>query len=160
MLLGKYSQMKDEAVHILISLIVSGIGYVFYGYGFVFFAICFFAGIAIDADHLLNSIIAKKLRLPSYVDTVRYGTNGYTIKIFHGFDAAFLVATAVFFLTRDFNFAFFLGINLCAHELWDFIVYPHSWRELFLATRWRTHFRPGIRKKAKNLIFDSATLKF
>ena len=97
MFFGDYSQVKDEAVHIALSLVVSGTGYIFYGYSFMLFIICFLAGILIDADHLLNSKIAERMRLPSYATTIRYGSNGYTIKILHGFDASFLMAVVVFF---------------------------------------------------------------
>lgn len=160
MLFGTYSQVKDEAVHIALALVVAGVGYAVHAYGFVLFVICVLAGIMIDADHILNSVIAKMMRLPAYTRMLTYGENGYTIKILHGFDVAFLLAGVAFVFTRNFNFAFFLAVNLCVHELWDFIVYPHSWRELLFITRLRARFRPGIRGKATGFIFDTASLKF
>ena len=160
MLFVAYSLVKDEAMHVALSLIVAGVGYALNAYGFAFFVVCFLAGITIDVDHLLNSAIAKRMRLPIDASMVRYGSNGYTIKILHGFDVAFIAAGVVFLITRNFHFAFFLGMNLCIHELWNFIVYPHSWRELFLTTRWRARFRPGMREKATGFIFALSTLKF
>ena len=160
MFFGDYSHIKDECAHIVIALIVSLIGYVLHAYDFAFFLACFLAAVALDIDHIFNSSLAGILKLAGYAGSVSFGSNGYTIKILHGFDIAFLLSLAAFFLTSQFYFALFMWINLCAHELWDFIVYPHSWRELFLATRWQMNFRPGFRRKATGLIFNLSSLRY
>lgn len=158
-LFGKYNILVDESGHILFSLMISLIG-LFLGLDIEQFIICFLAGILIDLDHLLNFVIAKFLKVKNYKKDILYGSGGYTFKILHGFDLALLFSFIIYFIFQDLLFSSFLFFSLSLHELWDFLVYPHSWRELFFITRASCRFRPGMRKKFIGKIFDLDTLKY
>lgn len=158
-LFGKYNPVADLFTHIVLSFGVS-IWMVVFQLPFVYFIVCFLAGLLLDMDHFFNRITAKLLRIKSHESSLMYGSGGCVIKIGHGFDVSFLAGLLCFFITNNFAFASLVFINLCLHEFYDFLTYPHSWKELFLFIRIKYGFYPGQRKKFIGRIFDYKTLKF
>ncbi|HRY63701.1 MAG TPA: hypothetical protein P5267_03830 [Patescibacteria group bacterium] len=158
--LGKYSLIKDELVHIFLSLPVIGIGYIL-NLSLVQLVVCFLAGFFVDADHFFNSFIVKKVvRFREYKGTISRGSHGYTPKIFHGVDAAAAVGFYVHWSEQNWIFATCIFAVLVLHELWDFLVYPHHYSELFLISRAARKFKPGLREKFVGVFFDNETLKY
>lgn len=158
-LFGKYNSVADLFTHIILSFGVS-IWLVVFQLPFTYFIICFLAGLLLDMDHFFNRITARLLRIKSHESSLMYGSGGCVIKIGHGFDTSFLFGLLCFLITSNFVFALLIFMNLCTHEFYDFLVYPHTWKELFLFTRTKYGFYPGQRKKFVGKIFDYATLKF
>lgn len=159
-LFGRYNGITDELIHGLLSLAAAGCGHI-YGLDFTLAMIVFFSGWIIDLDHLLNTFIAKKIfKIKGYKGTIFSCSHGYTFKILHGMDLALIIGTLVAWWRQDLVFGTALFMAMSLHEIWDFIVYPHRWTELFLVTRWAVKFKPGIRRKGVGLIFDNNTLKY
>ncbi len=158
-LFGKYNVLIDEGIHVLLSTAVSATGY-FLGLNLSFSILCFALGILIDVDHFLNSFLAKKLHINSYKTGFSYGSNGYTIKLLHGFDIALILSILAYMINGNILLAISIFTNLSVHEFWDFIVYPFTWKELFLVTRARSVFKPGIRKYFKGIFFNLSRLKY
>ncbi|MFA4880231.1 MAG: hypothetical protein WC650_01215 [Candidatus Doudnabacteria bacterium] len=158
-LFGKYNPIADLSVHTILSFGIS-IWLIVFQFPLVYFVACFLAGLLLDMDHFLNGVIARLLRVKSHESSLMYGSGGCVIKIAHGFDISFLFGLLCFSITSDPVFVLLIFMSLCAHEFWDFVVYPHTWRELFLFTRIRKGFYPGHRKKFIGRIFDYKTLKF
>jgi hypothetical protein len=158
-LFGEYNAFIDVFVHVLLSLIVSLLLF-YFTQDLALSFLCFLLGIFLDLDHLLNPTIAKLIKLKGHESNIAYQKDGYVSKILHGFDAALLLSLISLFLTDNYFFFIALFLNFCLHEIWDFLVYPHSWKELFLITRIVTRFRPGERKKFIGKFFDLKTLKY
>ena len=158
-LFGKYNLVVDLSIHTVLSFGVS-IWLIVFQLPFIYFVACFLFGLLLDMDHFLNRVIAKLLKIKSHESSLMYGSGGCVIKIAHGFDISFLFGLLYFLRTSDPVFSLLIFINLCAHDFYDFLVYPHMWRELFLFTRIRKGFYPGHRKKFIGRIFDYKTLKF
>ncbi len=158
-LLGKYNAVSDFFIHIILSFGVS-IWLIFFQLPFIYFIVCFLVGLLLDADHFLNRSAAKLLRIRTHESSLMYGSGGCVIKIGHGFDISFLFGMLCLAITHNYIFALLVFKNLCLHEFYDFITYPHSWKELFLFTRIKYGFYPGQRKKFIGRVFDYATLKF
>ncbi len=156
---GKYNPIIDEAIYIVFSLIICLIGLAF-GLNLKLIFICFFAGILLDIDHFFNNILAKLISVKHYRKSICYGSYGYTFKIFHGVDMSILFSFLAFLFTSNILFTVLIFLNLCLHEVWDFLIYPHSWKELFLVTRILTKFNPGTRNVLKGVFFDIKTLKY
>ena len=157
-LFGKYNLFIDESVHIIASLLVY-VASIILGLDIFLAAVCFFSGIVIDMDHFLNEIIAKLIGIKGYRG-IMHGTGGYTIKILHGFDVALAIAVASYLASNNMIFALCLFANLCLHEMWDFLVYPHTWKELLFITRAASGFKPGRRGSFKGIFFDISSLKY
>lgn len=158
-LFGQYNPLIDEGIHVALSALIAYIGYLF-GLTFLESLFVFIAGLLIDIDHLLSSRIARLIKLKKYRGTVTSGSDGYTIKIFHGIDVAAIIGLLLYITTKDPMFGFYMFFSLSMHEIWDFIVYPHKANEILLATRMAHGFKPGIRKYFTGIIFDNKTLKF
>ena len=158
-LFGKYNTLLDESIQSFLSLVVSSIA-LFLGLNWKMALICFILGIFIDIDHLLNGIIARVCRIKNYKFDMHYGSKGHTIKLFHGIDVSLIFFLISYFVTHNFLFSSFIFINLVVHELWDFLVYPHSRKELFLFSRMKNKFNPGVRKKGVGLFFDVNSEKY
>lgn len=158
-LFGKFNPFIDESVHVMFALIVSIIGVVS-GLSMSSAIIILFSGLMIDIDHLFNREVAKIARIKDYKGTTSYHQGGYVIKILHGLDISLLIALIVFISGGSLIFSVFLFLTLSAHHLWDFVIYPHSWKELFLILRIINKFQPGKRKKFTGIIFDNNTLKY
>ncbi|MBN2367636.1 hypothetical protein JXC34_01355 [Candidatus Woesearchaeota archaeon] len=156
---GRYNSLVDELIHVSLSFIISIIGYSV-GLSLKFSILCFFSGILLDIDHVFNGVIARMLGLKSYKKSLIYSSDGHTIKIMHGFDVALVISSVLFYFFQNFLFSFFIFLSLCIHELWDFLVYPYTWKELFLLTRALTKFNPGIRKSFKGMFFERKTLNY
>lgn len=152
---GKYNPFYDDGVHVLASLAIACAGYLS-GLGFNLSLCCLAAGYLLDIDHLLNPLLAKMLGLDAYKDNFIFGSNGYTIKILHGFDVALFICTILTLYNPAFSA--FMFLELCIHEIWDFVVYPFTWKELFLITRIRSGFRPGKREAGVSIFFDKNTV--
>jgi len=158
-LFGKYNIFVDEIIQILLSGLVSSIG-LFFGMSWKLVVICFLLGVFVDIDHLFNGIIAKLFRIKDYEFDLHFWSKGHTIKIFHGFDMSLLFAFISYMITSNIIFSVLVFVNLGIHELWDFLVYPHSWKELFLFARIKNKFTPGTRKWGVGLIFKKKGLKY
>jgi hypothetical protein len=159
-LFGKYNRVIDELMHGLWSLFITLIA-ASLGLSMDKSVIIFFAGWLIDLDHLFNPFIAKKiLKIKDFKGTITSSDQGYTIKVLHGFDIALIISLLAFWLQKDLMFSVGLFSVLSFHELWDFMVYPHNWQELFFVTRIAKKFHPGIRKKAVSIVFDNDSLKY
>lgn len=159
-LFGPFNLFVDELVHGLLSLILVFIGY-YFGLDLNECLILFLTGYLIDIDHLLNPLILKYiLKVKDQNMGIIHGSNGYSIRILHGLDTAFVISLIVYFLNNNLAFSIFLFLILTAHELWDFAVYHFNWKELFFITRANKNFIPGSRKYFVGKIFDEETLKF
>ena len=156
---GEYNPFIDESVHIFLAFSVSLAGYLG-GLDLEYALVCFLSGVFIDLDHLLNGFFARLFRIHSYEKDFKYGSHGYTIKLLHGFDMAFLISAIVFLISNDLVFSVTLFGALCFHELWDFLVYPFSWSELFLVTRAKSGFKPGKRKAFTGFFFRRSSLNY
>lgn len=159
-ILGKYSLIKDESIHVLLSLPVIALGCLM-NLSLAQAAVCFAAGFMVDADHFFNNLIVKKVvKVKEYRGTMSRGADGYTPKIFHGIDMAAAAGFYVQHSAENWIFATCLFLVLVLHELWDFWVYPHHYSELFLVSRAVKRFKPGIRNKLVGVFFDNDTLKY
>ena len=155
---GRFNTLIDEGVHVLLSFAISAAA-VLLGLDMWLAVICFLSAILIDIDHFFNPGIAKALGIKGF-NGIKYGSGGYTIKIFHGFDVALAVSAACYLSIGDMLFSACLFACLCTHEIWDFLVYPHTWKELFLTSRISCRFKPGKRKFLTGLFFDISSLKY
>ena len=160
MFFSTYHPLKDELMHVLLSALVAGTGLFLGLYRFELFSICFLIGILIDLDHLFNRSLGKALKLKNFQTGVAYGSNGYTIKILHGFDVALLTGLLLYNTTNLLGFSIFVTLTLVVHALWDFLVYPHSPRELLLITRMKCGFKPGMRTFLIGTVFKLSSLKY
>lgn len=152
-LFGPYRQTVDWILHVFWSFVVTIIGYKL-GLSFDDAVIVFASALLLDLDHLLNPPIARWLNIDSHFDSWKFGSNGYTIKILHGFDVSALIGWIAAELTDRPLFGIMMGVNLAVHEIWDFLVCPHGIRELLLVTRMRNKFKPGYRTWFVGHIFD------
>ena len=152
---GKYSVIIDELIHFAIAGTITTITTLL-GDLLPIQALLLFlsASILIDLDHLLNPLIAKILNITCNIIPSRKN-NGYTIKILHGIDIALLLGLVLYFISHNLSFSIGLSLGLITHEVYDFLVYPFTWKELFLITRAMCKFKPGERKRCKNLIFKT-----
>ena len=91
---------------------------------------------------------------------IEHGIKGITIKIFHGFDIAIVWGGIVYLITNDLTFSIIITINLCVHEFWDFLVYPHKATELLLITRAIKQFKPGKRNYWIGSVFNKRSLEY
>lgn len=156
---GKFNLIIDELIHLLLSSIISLIGFIM-GLSIFETVICFILAILIDIDHIFNPIIAKCTGIKAYGNKIVYGFDGYVIKIFHGFDISLIICIAAYFFYGNLLFSMILYLNLCLHEFWDFSVYKHSWKELFLLTRIINRFKPGERDTYVGYFFEIDTLNY
>lgn len=158
-LFGGYNSFIDEGIHLFLSGCVASMGYIS-GLDIKLSLITFLAGALLDIDHIFSKPIAKLIKAESYKGNIFHGSNGYTIKILHGFDLALIFGVAGFYITSSSIFGACLFLSLSLHEFWDFIVYPHTWWELLLITRASKNFKPGLRKNLIGIIFNNNSLKF
>ncbi len=157
---GRYRWWLDESIQILLSISVAGFGYLF-GLSLNLAIICLVCGVILDIDHIFNLFFIKKvIGVNDYRGGVQFGGGGYTVKILHGIDVAFLLGLVTVLSYHNFVFSVTLSLALITHELWDFVVYPHRWTELFLITRAYNRFRPGERTRGLGVFFDKGSLKY
>ena len=60
--LKKYTEIKDEGVHIILSLLVASVGFLF-DIEIINIIIIFILGMLIDIDHFFNPLISKLMHL-------------------------------------------------------------------------------------------------
>lgn len=170
---GKYNPVVDEIIHLLafpllaLMLCLNKIMI----RDFVFSLV--FAIVIIDLDHFLNPLIVKILKIDKlpgknrleYVTTMIKGedpfvVNGYNIQIFHGLDVFLFLSFIIFLVTKNIYLTVSLFCVLALHLFWDFLVYPHSWKGLFLVIRIKRKFKLGERKAISGLIFEKDSLLY
>lgn len=158
-LFGPFNPVIDELGHVLLTIVIVGIALLL-GLKLEYAFIAFLSGLLIDVDHFLNTFICVKLlHVKNYKGGIFRGDQGYTPKIFHGIDVAFVIGILVWVYVNPL-FGATIFLVLVFHELWDFIVYSHKANELLLITRAFHHFCPGRREYWNGLIFDENTLRW
>jgi hypothetical protein len=156
-IIGKYNIIIDEIGHIFISVITIFILNIIFSFTFGQILVLFIASIFIDLDHLFNPIIGRIFGLKATIIPSKL-QNGVTIKILHGIDIFLVFSIIIIYVYGDFGFAIGMFVVLTFHELWDYLVYDHTSKELFLITRAMAKFNPGQRKSMLNIVFDQDSL--
>lgn len=173
-LFGKYNPLIDEVCQILtVSPFLIFIYYLRWVKPNQVLVLFLASVFLIDLDHLLNPLVVKLLKIEKLpgqnklelVTTLLKGEdpfviNGYNIQILHSIDLFIISSLIVFFLSHNLYFSLSLFLCLVIHLFWDFLVYPHSLKGLFLFLRIRSRFKLGERHFLTGLIFDKDTLLY
>ena len=136
--------LKDEFIHLTLSIIAGLIIYAFTGNAWVF-GLAVLSGFAIDGDHLIDYFIyligkKKKFSLAEFFKAHYFDEQGKVYLFLHGFEYAAVLIILGFFIS-NLNWLFWpLGLSLIFHLIYDTISNKPIWPTYFISFRISKNF--------------------